>query len=283
MEMNPETEKTEGKQPFDKRIILLIVIICATLAVMSVPFWLKPAEPPVEITNPTTSATTAPPTTAPTTAPTETTTEPSTEPTMLPDMAALYEKNPDFAGWIKIEDTDIDFPVMFTPEDEEKYIYANFEGKYDWNGTPFVGRRSSFDPETQVISIYAHNKIYGGMFHELLEYDKEEYWKDHRYVSFKTLYEDRTYEVFAAFSDRIYLDTDDVFKFYQFADPQTEEEFNEGIAYFKEHSLYDTGVEVEYGDKLLMLITCSYRHRYGRYVVMAKEVTDELPVSAETN
>lgn len=271
--MRPEKEKPTAKR-FDKRIILLILLICTILAVLSIPFWLKPAEEPVvETTVPTTAPTTAPPTTAPTVTHTEAATEPSTEPVMLEDMAALYEQNPDFAAWVKIDDTVIDFPVMFTPEDEEKYIYANFEGNYDWNGLPFVNKDCSFDPETQNILVYAHNKVYGGMFHELLEYDSEEYWQEHRYITFKTLYEERTYEVFAAFSDIVYLKTDDVFKFYEFIDPQTEEEFNEGVAYFRENTLYETDIKVEYGDRLLTLITCSYRHKYGRYVVVAKEVT----------
>lgn len=272
--MKPEEEKSAGKK-IDKRIIALILVCCAILAVLSVPFWLKPPEEPVvETTAPATAPTTAP-TTVPTTAPTETTTAP-TEPVMLEDMAELYAQNPDIGGWIKIEDTVIDFPVMYTPEDEEKYIYANFEGDYDWNGLPFINDQCSFDPETQNILIYAHNKVYGGMFHVLPEWEDEEYWQDHRFVTFKTLYEERTYEIFAAFDDTVYRKDDDVFKYYEFIDPQTEEEFNEGIAYFREKTPYETDVEVEYGDRLLTLITCSYRGKYGRYVVVAREVTEDV-------
>ena len=61
----------------------------------------------------------------------------------------------------------------------------------------------------------------------------------------------------------------------------TEEEFNEAIAYYKEHSEYDTGLTAEYGDRLLTLVTCSYHHKYGRFVVIARQsMPKEVP--AET-
>ena len=278
--MNEKNKNADGKKiRLDKRIIILVTIVIAILAVLSVPLWLRPEETPEETTVPTTAPTTAPATTQPTTTvATEPTTEPTTaptEPTMLEDMEELYVKNPDFSSWLTIGDTEIDFAVMFTPDDEEKYIYSNFEGKYDWNGLPFINKDCSFDPETKNILIYSHNKVGGGMFHELLEYEKEKYWQEHRYITFKTLYEERTYEVFAAFDDKIYLKTDECFKFYEFIDPQTEEEFFEGIDYFKEKTPYDTGVEVEFDDRLLTLITCSYRGKMGRYVVVAKLLTED--------
>ena len=297
--MNENKSNEAGKSlKFDKRWIFLGIIVVAILGILSVPLWLKPEEVPAETTVPTTQPpttqppTTQPPTTQPTEPPTEPTTEP-TEPTMIPEMEELYVKNPDFSSWLTIGDTIIDYAVMFTPEDEEKYIYSNFDGEYDWNGSLFISEDCSFDPETQNILVYGHNKVSGGMFHDLLEYENEKYWEKHRYINFKTLYEDRIYEVFAAFDDKIYLKEEDVFKFYNFIDPQTEEEFNEGIAYFKEKTPYDTGIDVEYGDRLLTLITCSYRGKTGRYVVIGRLLTPEevdalqidqtnIPVPAET-
>lgn len=268
-----------GKGKFDKKIVILIVLVIAILGVLSVPFWLKGIEKPEETTVPTTQ----PPTTAPTTAPPTTqppttqppTTEAPTEPTMIPEMEELYTKNQDFSAWLTIGDTIIDYAVMYTPEDEEKYIYSNFEGKYDWNGSLFISKDCSFDPESQNILVYGHNKLAGGMFHDLLEYESEKYWAEHRYITFTTLYEERTYEVFAAFDDKIYLKDEDVFKFYNFIDPQTEEEFMEGITYFQEKTPYETGIEVAYGDRLLTLITCSYRGKTGRYVVIGRLMSPE--------
>jgi len=274
--MSENNKKKEKK--LDKKIIILIVLVAAILCVLTVPLWLKPEEVPEETVPPTTEPTAPPTTQPPTTQPPTTqppTTVPPTEPTMIPEMEELYNQNPDFSSWLTIGDTMIDYPVMFTPEDEEKYIYANFEGKYDWNGSLFVSALCSFEPETQNILIYGHNKVSGWMFHELPEYRSEDYWKEHRYITYKTLYEERVYEVFAAFDDEIYLQSEDVFKFYYFIDPETEEEFMEGIEYFKDKTPYDTGVDVEYGDRLLTLTTCSYKGKYGRYVVVGRLMSPE--------
>lgn len=277
-------KKANASKNFDFRAILLIVTVFLTVCVLTVPIWFHlfsspAAEPedlsaakPLETTEPSISSTEQ---IQPSQPEQPEPAEPTEPKVMLHDMAELYAQNPDFAAWIKVEGTDIDYPVMFTPYDEEKYIYANFQGKYDWNGLPFINDKCSFDPETKALLLYGHNKVYGGMFHDILKYEKEKFWQEHRYISFKTLYEERTYEVFGAFYDKVYLSTDDVFKYYHFIDPQTEEEYMEGIAYFREMTPYDTGIEVEYGDKLLMLITCSYKSRFGRYVVVAREVPAE--------
>ena len=90
------------------------------------------------------------------------------------------------------------------------------------------------------------------------------------------MYEERTFDIMAVFYDRVYYQSQtDVFKFYKFIDPETEEKFNEGIEYFKENSLYDTGVTAEFGDQLLTLCTCSYHTPLGRLVIVAREVVEE--------
>ena len=112
----------------------------------------------------------------------------------------------------------------------------------------------------------------GTMFKTLVLYEKEKYWKEHPQIMFTTLYEERTYEVIAAFFDRVYYSYEDVFKFYRFIDAEDEAQFADAIANYKEKALYDTGVTAEYGDKLLTLVTCSYHTNNGRFVVVAREV-----------
>ncbi len=192
---------------------------------------------------------------------------------MLPEMEELYNQNPDIIGWIKIEGTMIDYPVVFTPEDEEKYLYKDFDGSYNINGVPFLDKDCDMIPETTNLIIYGHNMMSGKMFHGLLDYESEEFWKEHPTIEFKTLYETRTYEVIGAFRDKVYFAYEDCFKFYQFIDP-TEEEFNEAIAYFVEKTPYDMNVTAEYGDNLITLVTCAAHQQFGRYVVVAREVTD---------
>lgn len=222
----------------------------------------------------------------PTEAPTETTavTEASTEPEettepereMLPYMAELYEQNPDIVGWIRIEGTKLDYPVMYTPDDEEKYLYADFEGNLDLSGLPFVDTDCSMDPESQALLIYGHNMKDGSAFRTLLQYEKQKFLQENPKIYFSTLYEERTYEIMAMFYDQIYLKTATNFKFYQFIDPETEEEYQEGIDYFLDKSILDTGVTAEYGDRLLTLVTCAYHTDMGRYVVVAREVTEDI-------
>jgi sortase B len=110
------------------------------------------------------------------------------------------------------------------------------------------------------------------MFRTLMSYEDEKFWKDHPQIQFSTLYENRTYEVLAAFYDRVYYKHEDVFKFYQFVNAETEENYKEAINYYKAHSLYDTGVTAEYGDRLLTLVTCAYHEEFGRFVVVARQL-----------
>lgn len=200
---------------------------------------------------------------AETTAPTQ-----ATQPTILPQYAQLYQQNPDMVGWIKIEGTAIDYPVMHTPADPEKYLHVNFEGAYSYPGVPFVDAACTMDSDN--LLIYGHNMPNGTMFRSLMQYQQKNFWQNHPTIVFNTLYEEQEYEVLAAFYDRVYYKTEDVFKFYQFIDPETEEEFDEGIAQFKEKALYDTGVTAEYGDRLITLVTCAYHTDHGRFVVVAR-------------
>ena len=250
-------------------IVLLVLIIGMMLAVS-----LRKNNEPVETTVPTTQATEV--TTEATTAPTEATTEPTeAELPILDKLADLHAKNPDIAGCIKMEGTKLDDPVMYTPDDEQKYIYANFDGKFDTDGLPFIDADCSLDPESKNVIIYGHNMLSGKMFAGIMKYENKDFWQAHPTFKFSTLYEEREYEVFAAFYDKVYPDGTDHFEFYFFVDPETEEEFNEGIQYFKDMTKYDTGITPTYDDQLLMLVTCSYQTQDGRFVVVAREKTAE--------
>jgi len=193
---------------------------------------------------------------------------------ILPNLAELYEQNPDLAGWITIPDTVVDYPVMYTPEDGEKYIHANFEGKFAAAGSLFIEDGCSMEPESDNIIIYGHNMKNGSMFGTLMDYEEEDYWKEHPVISFSTLYEKRKYEVIAAFYDRVYYQHENCFKFYQFINAEGEEHFEEAMAYYRKKSLYDTGVEASYGDRLITLVTCAYHIENGRFVVVARETKE---------
>lgn len=202
----------------------------------------------------------------------ETTVPVETEPVILPELAEIYADNPDLVGWITIEGTVLDYPVMHTPENGEKYLYKNINGNFDVNGLPFIEDGCSMDPESDNIIIYGHNMKSGKMFASLMKYAKKDYWEEHPTIRFSTLYEEREYKIIAAFYDRVYYKYEDCFKFYQFIDAKDEAHFEEAVSYFKENAEYDTGVTAEYGDRLITLVTCAYHVKNGRFVVVAREV-----------
>ena len=206
-----------------------------------------------------------------TTEPVPTETEP---PQIMPFFEAKQAENPDIAGWVKIDGTKLDYPMMYTPNEEDKYLHLDFDGNWSVGGLPYLEEGCSLSPESDNLIIYGHNMANGTMFHTLMSYDQKHFWETHPTIRFSTLYEERTYEIIAAFYDRVYYKYEDCFKFYQFIDAEDEAHFQEAIDYFKKTALYDTGVTAEYGDKLITLVTCAYHVDNGRFVVVAKDVTD---------
>lgn len=263
---------------FSKSTIVLGYIALILLLLVIVLIFVRPDNDQVIETVPTD----APETTETTEATQASTVPPETEPVMLENMAALYALNPDTIGWIRIDDTELDYPVMYTPDDEEKYLRADFEGNWNSSGLPFIEADCSMDPESDNLIIYGHNMRNGTAFRTLISYDDEEFWEEHPTFFFSTLYEERTYEIVSVFYDRVYKKTDTCFKFYKFIDPETEEEFNEAINYYQRNALYDTGVTAEYGDHLITLVTCSYHTTNGRFVVIGREVTEDPEVTKTT-
>lgn len=193
------------------------------------------------------------------------------EPLVLPDLSEMAAKNKDMIGWIKIDGTPLDYPVMFTPEDEEKYLHRNFEGNFSIGGLPFMDTACSLNPRSDNLILYGHNMVNGTQFRTLTNYTQEDYWKQYPQIQLSSLYENETYDILAVFYDQVYRKSDTCFKFYQFINAETKEEFDEAIAYYKDHALYETGVTAEYGDSLITLVTCSYHVENGRLVVVAKK------------
>lgn len=233
------------------------------------------AAPPVEQTQPlaSTAAATGQPLPSTAAAPEDTVppTE-ATEPGILAELEQAYQENPDLAGWIQIDGTQIDYPVMYTPDDPEKYLHLDFDGNYSLGGLPFLDGACSLDPRSDNLLLYGHNMQNGSMFHTLFRYEQRNFWEAHPNITFSTLSQEQEYAVLAAFYDRVYYTYEDCFKFYQFIDAQDQAAFDEAVTYFKEHALYDTGVTAAYGDELITLVTCAYHVDNGRFVVVAKKL-----------
>ncbi len=191
-------------------------------------------------------------------------------PVMLSKYKELYEDNKDLAGWLSIEGMRIDYPVMQC-EDDEYYLHHDYYGADSKYGCLYVRERADLEAGTNFV-IYGHNMRDGSMFGDLDLYLKESFYKDHSVISFDTLYEERSYEIVAVFRSQVYDADEDVFKYYQFYQADTEEEFEDFYSHIKELSLYETGVEAQFGDTFLTLSTCAYHVKDGRLAVVAKRV-----------
>lgn len=192
---------------------------------------------------------------------------------VLDEYKNLLFKNKRLIGWVKIDDTNIDYPVVQT-SDNEYYLTHNMEQEYDKNGTIFLDKDCDvLKPSTNFI-IYGHHMKSGKMFGKLDLYEKEDYYKEHPYIQFDTIYEKGTYEVMYVFRSRVYNEDEIVFKYYQFIDANSEQEFDSYMEEMASMSFYDTGVTAEYGDQLLTLSTCDNQERNGRFVVVAKRIKE---------
>lgn len=198
--------------------------------------------------------------------------EPIEDPAIPNPYAESFLANEDMAGWLVVPGTVIDYPIMWTPEDEEYYLYKGFDKKKNSNGCLILDTDSCTNPLTTNLIIHGHNMKSGAMFGNLTDYESEEYFKEHTSVILHTKECQRNYEVIAVFYSQVYKKTDDVFKFYKFFQADTEEEFYDFYNNIKELSLYDTGVTAEFGDNFITLSTCAYHVERGRFVVVAKEV-----------
>ncbi len=199
--------------------------------------------------------------------------EPTEPREVLDEYKNLLNKNKKLIGWVKIDDTNIDYPVMQT-SDNEYYLTHNLNQENDRNGSIFMDKDCDvLKPSTNYI-IYGHHMKSGNMFGKLDLYQDESYCKEHPYIQFDTIYEKGTYEVMYVFRSRVYREEEIVFKYYQFIDANSEQEFDSYMSEMASMSLYDTGVTAEYGDQLLTLSTCDYQEKNGRFVVVAKKVKE---------
>lgn len=185
---------------------------------------------------------------------------------ILREYRDLYESNPDMVGWLSIQDTVIDYPVVQTPDRPEYYLHRDFDGSYNDRGCLFADANCDVNNSDNVI-IYGHHMADGSMFASLINYGDKTYWEEHPEIRFDTLTERRTYQVFAVFRTTASLGQG--FPYHKFIDAKNQEEFDQYVAKCKQLSPYDTGITPEYGDKLLCLSTCEYSQENGRFVVMA--------------
>lgn len=183
---------------------------------------------------------------------------------------ALSSLNGDLAGWLSIEGTNIDYPVM-RHTDDDYYLTHNFYRNESRHGSLFIKSDASFEPPDTNVVVYGHNMKDGSMFGELDHYKDEDFGKDHPLVTLELAEETRVYQVMAAFQQDL-ADETGGFSYYNFRQADTEEDFQDFYTNVKKLSLYNTGITAEWGDEFLTLSTCDYYAKEGRFVVVAKRL-----------
>ena len=219
------------------------------------------------------TATTEAPETTEATKPEETTegTTEATEPGIIPGYKEIYEMNNDVVGWIKMEGTKMDYPVMQTPSNPNYYLYRDFDKKNSKRGSIYAKEECDINTPSDNITIFGHNMQDGSMFACLGDYTSKRTWENNSLIFFDTLTEYHTYKIFAVFKTSANLGQG--FRYHMFVDANNQQEFDEFVSTCKRLSFYDTGITPVYGDKLICLSTCEYSLDNGRLVVAAVRIT----------
>lgn len=178
-------------------------------------------------------------------------------------VADLLSMNSDCVGWISIAETNINYPVMHTPNNPHKYLHKNFYGEYSQSGVPFLDSRCNADSTNLII--YGHNMNNGTMFADLCNYTDYSYLTQHPTVVFETDKGASAYTVFAVMK----VKSDDIW--YRLITADTKRDYYSKIKYAKSHSLYETGIIPKYNKQLLTLSTCYGGNSDNRILVLAVE------------
>lgn len=177
------------------------------------------------------------------------------------NISALIEQNSDCLGWLSIADTTINYPVMHTPDDPQKYLRLSFSKNYSFSGVPFLDARCSLESDNLII--YGHNLKNDTMFSALSGYTQLSYCKKHPVIEFETESGNAVYKVFAA------VQIEDTDEWYNFIDAPNRNVFNEKVADIKERANYTSDVVSEFGQQLLTLSTCYGTQKNSRLIVIA--------------
>ncbi len=186
----------------------------------------------------------------------------------------LKKENQDVIGWLEIEDTNINYPVMQASEEEDQfYLTHNYKREENKQGSLYLEEEYDWSIPSNNFLIFGHNNsLDGSMFADLPKYEDESFYQEHPTIRFTTVGEDAEYEIISAFRSRLYYKNETgVFRYYFFYNCENEEEYNEFVRNAKDSSLYDTGKTAKYGDQLITLSTCAYHTEDGRFAVVARK------------
>ncbi len=201
--------------------------------------------------------------------------ESSEAPIVLEDFKELLEINEDVKGWLTIPNSNIDYPVLQNPEDEEYYLTRDINREKRKAGSLFLNHKSSIERNTQNLVIHGHNVKEDYMFHRLRNFKKYiDYYKERPVITFHTLYEKAQWKIFSVFVTNGSNKTEELFDFTQ-SEFRDSSEFLNFVYQLKARSIYqiDT-VDINEEDQLLTISTCSYELNNYRLVIVARKLRE---------
>lgn len=201
--------------------------------------------------------------------------------TINEEFAALYNENKDFIGWLNIPGTNIDEPVVQTDNNED-YVHTDFQGNYEFAGTLFADYEGQITPEGMPNNtiIYGHNMRAKFKFSALHSFKNNiEFLKVSPVINFDTLYHNNMYKIISVFVTNISEDHGEVFRYIDSVYFKNKAAFYDFVLQCEDRSIYETGVDVQYGDEFLTLSTCDKDTGLDlRLVIVARKVrADESP------
>ena len=190
--------------------------------------------------------------------------------TVLPEYAELIQQNPEMVGWISIDDTGINYPVV--QKDNTYYLTHGFDQSNNTNGSIFMDERCSIVSPTINTIIYGHNMKSGMMFGGLKNYLQAGYLESHKYIQFNTIYEKRTYEIVAVCLSEVQYQDEDAYRYYDFITSTSAQDLQDFVENVDALAVYGNADGLTLQDKLLTLSTCNSYTEDGRLFVVAKQV-----------
>lgn len=221
---------------------------------------------------------------AATTAHTQTVAPTATEDPVLAVYRTFATQNKDMVGWVSIDGTVVDYPVMYTPGDPQRYLHRDFQGQYSFSGLPFLDARSDLENPMQNRILYAHNMRSGLMFAALHQYLDPTFLAEHPMVRFDTLSQTAVYEVFAVLQVNLASMESRSMRCYSMFDTASRKDVAAMNEYLTRYAKYQLA-EIKPNDAILTLSTCQHLGSIDRLVVMARRANDEAaqqPTAANT-
>ena len=192
-----------------------------------------------------------------------------TAPPVQESFKTLLAANPDTVGFLEIEGM-LSLPVVQRPNDNDYYLDHSFEGANAQEGTLFLDGMNRLVPEDDCLIVYGHNMKNRTMFGRLSAYADISHLRQYPVVHFDTLYENRSYVAFAAFSASMKPGDSHYFDVRNFIFDK--DGFDNFVLKLKGRSVFSSPIEVLYGDHLLLLVTCDYSNREGRFILALRQL-----------